>query len=534
MKKICLLFALIGLIAAVEAKEKKEPVVMTIAGKEVSRSEFIFMAKQGSGVDFKNKKSVEEFVELYKIMKLKVVDAELMSINQVPGFEQELKRLSQQLQESYLADKSGEDSLLQVMYERRKTIPVMQHIFFRYPPELFQEQDGLVLTKDTVALYEKAVAAWNRIQNGESFEEIGESLMKNNEAYYRESHYIVPFQLPYKAVEDCAFAMKPGDISEPIRSRAGYFLIKVDDFTPNPGKVRVAHILSEFPSEEPTDDEIEATRLKSEEIFQKALAGEDFALLAQTFSDDSINARNGGMIQEFGLGMDVISSIEKAAFALENIGDISKPVQSWIGFHVLKLYDRKPEIVFDEVASSINFSINNNSEYLHEKYRLFEDKVKERHGFMLHAEAFEELLRLADDYFPLDTNFINRGIEMDKPLVSCDSFLFTQSNFVEYLQAKHQSQQKYSIDFLKEVYAWYANDILTELEKRSLEKDYPEYNLTMQSYYDGTLLFEISNKRVWSRPLEDQERLEAEWLKELHEKYPVTINWKVIKKIKNV
>ncbi|HCC51294.1 MAG TPA: hypothetical protein DEQ30_03920 [Porphyromonadaceae bacterium] len=56
--------------------------------------------------------------------------------------------------------------------------------------------------------------------------------------------------------------------------------------------------------------------------------------------------------------------------------------------------------------------------------------------------------------------------------------------------------------------------------------------MLVKEYYDGILLFEISNKRVWSRPVEEQEQLEAEWVKELKEKYPVEVNRKVLKSLK--
>lgn len=532
MKKIYLLFVLVGSMMTAQAKEKKEPVVMTVSGKDVPLSEFIFMAKQGNGVDFKDKKSVREFVELYKIMKLKVVDAEAQTIHQLPRFEEELEKLSLQLQASYLNDQSGVDSVMQVIYKQMLNIPSVKHIYFRYPMELLKKQQGRVLTRDTVALYEIALAAWQRIQNGESFEETGLSLKNDSTISYWDSPYILPFQLP-KTLNDYLFTMKPGDISIPVRSRLGFHLFQVDQFNPNPGKVKIAHILSEFPSIEPSEDEISEVRQKSETIYRKAMAGDDFAELAKTFSDDTINAQNGGLLPEIALGMDVFRSIETAAFALENIGDISKPIQSPIGFHILKLIDHNTSILFDEVAGSILEAMQK-SDHFFDLYRSFEERTKVRHDFVLHTEAYEELQRLADEYFPLDSNFINRAMEMDKLLVHCDTFDWTQADFVHYLQIKPRSTHMYSLDFMQDVMNYFTHEIVTEMEKRSIERDYPEFNLTMQSYYDGTLLFEISNKRIWSRPPEEQDELEAEWVRELNEKYPVSINWKVINKIKNV
>jgi len=528
MKRICLLFVSVVMMAALEAKEKKEPVIMTVAGKEVPLSEFIFMAKKDNSVDFKNKQSVQHYVELYKNYKLKVADAEALSINEAPKFDSELENYSLQLQQSYLSDKSGEDSAMHIIYERAKLIPGIKHIFFSYPQELIAARR--VLTKDTLALYEKISVAAQRIENGESFEEVGQSLMNGSDIFYSVVEYVFPFQFT-KALEDVIFSMEPGSISKPVRSIYGFHLIKLDRIVPNLGKISVAHILSGFPSQDPTDEEIEQTRQRSEEIYQKAIANEDYTELVKSYSTDTTGVKRGGLL-EFGLG-DLIEPIEKAGFALENIGDISKPFQSVHGFHILKLVGRKKEIPFEDVASSI-YEAMRASERFFDLYRSFDERMKVRHGFIVYPEAYDELKRLADEYFPLDSVFIVRGLEMEKTLVYIDTLDFPQNLFVEYLVNKHRTVEIYSLDFLQDVFNYFVREIITEIEKRSLERDYPDYLLQLKEYYDGILLFEISNKRIWRFPVDEQEQLEAEWVKELNEKYPVTINWKAIKKIKGV
>jgi len=535
MKKVFLLCILVGLITTMEAKEKKEPVVMTVAGKDIPLSEFIFMAKKDNSVDFRNKQSVKNYVELYKNFKLKVADAEALTIHEAPRFEEEMEKLGLQLQQSYLTDKSGEDSVIRIMYERTKNIPVTKQIFFRYPQEMFELQR--IYSTDTLALFEKVNDAYTRIQNGESFEAVGKALSNGSDIYFFEK-YVYPFMYSFKVVEDYIYSMRPGDISGPVRCGTGFYLLKVDSIIPNPGTIRVVHILSAYPSENPTDEEIAETRRKSEEIYQKALSNEDFTALAIAFSDDSVNARNGGII-EFRLG-ELLNPFEKAGFALANIGDISQPFQSRYGYHILKLTGRKPISSFEDDASYI-YNMMQKSDRFFDLNRSFDERIKTRHGFVFHAEAYEELQRLANENFPTDSIFISRGLDMEKTLISIDTLEFSQSLFVEYLQNRnplssqiHVSSPTYSLDLMQEVFDYFIRDILTEVEKRSLVRDYPDYLLQLNEYYDATLLFEISNKRVWSRAVEEQEQLEAEWVKELNEKYPVTINWKVIKKIKKI
>jgi peptidyl-prolyl cis-trans isomerase SurA len=528
MKKMVLLFVSAVVMTAADAKEKKEPIVMTVSGKDIPLSEFLFIAKKDNNVDLTDKKSLENYAELFKLYKLKVADAEALTIHQAPKFEQELESYKMQLQESFLSDKAGEDSVMRAVYERTKYIPGFKHIVFRFP-------DRNIFPKDTVEAYEKAMEAYNRIKKGESFEEIGETLAeeaKNDEVRYVVIDYIYPLQL-LKTLEDKVYSMEPGEVSLPVRAATGFHLIKLDRKIPNPGKMRVAHILTHVSSvnpANPTEEEINAARMKSDSIYQLAVSGKDFAELAKEYSADSVSGRRGGLLPYFGLG-EMVIPFEEVAFALKDTGEISKPVQTRYGFHVLKLIERKPEITFEEMESHLYESMKI-TERTFDLFGSFDEKMKERHGYVFYPEAYAELERLACDYFPSDTSYFDRGKDMTKTLIRLDTIDFPQNIFVEYLYRKPYSAKTYSLDFMQEVFQFFVREIVTEMEREILERDYPEYNMLVNEYYDGILLFEISNKRVWSRPAEEQEKLEAEWIKELKEKYPVTVNRKVLKNLK--
>lgn len=525
MKKIVLLCVSAIVMTTMNAKEKKDPVVMTVSGKEVPLSEFLFIAKKDNSVDLTDKKSVENYVDLFTIYKLKVADAEALTINKAPKFENELENYKRQLQESFLSDKSGEDSAMHVIYERTKYIPGFKHLLFLFP-------GGEIIPEDTVAAYEKAINAYNRIKNGEPFEVVGDSLTKESKdggILYADVEYVYPLQM-LKVLEDKIFSMEPGELSLPIRSMQGFHLIKLERKMPNPGSVKIAHILSSFPSTDLTDEEIERVQAHADSVYQKALAGEDFAELAKQYSDDTITGRQGGVLPYFSLGQ-MVDPFEKAAYALKNVGDISEPVKTRFGFHILKLLGKKTETSFEEIESRLYESMKR-SERNFDLFHGFDEKMKARHGYVFYPEAYAELQHLADKYFPTDTSFYYEGMEMQKPLIRLDSIDFPQYEFVVYMSRKPTSAKTLSIDFMQELFDLFVREIVTEMEREVLERDYPEYNMLVKEYYDGILLFEISNKRVWSRPVEEQEQLEAEWVKELKEKYPVEVNRKVLKSLK--
>jgi peptidyl-prolyl cis-trans isomerase SurA len=525
MRKIVLLLISTVMITVTEAREKKNPIVMTVAGKEIPLSEFIFIAKKDNSVDLIDKKSVEKYVELFKNYKLKVSDAEALTYNLAPKFEQELNHYKGQLQESYLQDKATEDSAMRVIYNRMKVIPGFKHLALLLPEEN-------IVSKDTIATYNKMLEAYNRINSGESVDSVGLQMTdygKSQAGLYETVDCIYPLQMP-KVLEEKLYSMKPGELSMPIRSMYGFHILKLEKLTPNPGRVRIAQILTAYSSNNPTDEEKAETLKKSEDIYKKAVSGEDFVELAKQFSNDTTTGKGGGLLNYFGL-CQMVKPFEEMAFALKDTGEISRPVETRYGYHILKLIDKKPLAPFEEIESQL-YQAMENSDYNFDLSRGFVEKVKAKHNFKYYPEAYDELLALADDYFPTDTNFYNRARAMTKTLVTLDTLVFPQYEFVEYMIRRPLSAPRYSKDYLNELFTMFGKDVATEFERRSLEKHNPEYNMLVKEYYDGILLFEISNKRVWSHPAEDQEKLEAEWLKELNEKYPVKINWKVFKNLK--
>lgn len=91
-------------------------------------------------------------------------------------------------------------------------------------------------------------------------------------------------------------------------------------------QIRARHILVE-------------TEQEAQQLLEKVKAGEDFAGLAKQYSKDPGSAEEGGELGFFGRGM-MLESFEEAVFALE-IGQVSEPVKTDVGYHLIKLEERK-------------------------------------------------------------------------------------------------------------------------------------------------------------------------------------------------
>ncbi|MGE5267264.1 MAG: peptidylprolyl isomerase [Deltaproteobacteria bacterium] len=107
------------------------------------------------------------------------------------------------------------------------------------------------------------------------------------------------------------------------------------------------------------EDEVQARHIlvgsedEAKKLIVRIEAGEDFAQLAKENSGDAGSKTQGGMLGYFGRGQ-MVPQFEEAAFALE-VGQVSKPIQSQFGWHVIKVEDRrqKPPPSFDEVKDRL-------------------------------------------------------------------------------------------------------------------------------------------------------------------------------------
>jgi peptidyl-prolyl cis-trans isomerase C len=116
-----------------------------------------------------------------------------------------------------------------------------------------------------------------------------------------------------------------------------------------PEQVSAAHILFDFKKHSKEEGLELARKTKA-----KIAAGADFGALAKEVSDDPTAAKNAGSIGYFAKSQ-MDPAFSNAAFALKNVGDVSEPVLSSFGWHIIKLEGRRPaaQQSFDEVKQSI-------------------------------------------------------------------------------------------------------------------------------------------------------------------------------------
>ncbi len=157
-------------------------------------------------------------------------------------------------------------------------------------------------------------------------------------------------QLRFLLVDESAIfeTLAPADTE--IRQ---YYEANIAQYT-TPGQVRASHIL--LRTEGLDESEVEA---RAGELADEARAGADFAALAREHSDDEATAADGGDLGLFGRGR-MVAEVEAAAFALD-VDDVSDPVRSAFGFHVIRVTEKQEETTqpLDEVREAIENTLKN-------------------------------------------------------------------------------------------------------------------------------------------------------------------------------
>ena len=214
---------------------------------------------------------------------------------------------------------------------------------------------------------EKGADLIERYKEGESFEKLAATYSSDQNALeggslgWRKSS-----ELP-SLFSNVVVKMKVGEISELIRSGAGFHIIRLSekrgDVVKFEDQTLVRHILiqsSEIRSENQTKELIN-------EIHQELIDGEDFKQLARQHSEDPGSKMEGGE-----LGWSSPDSFDPAFEAVMNsvdIGEMSKPFQSSFGWHILEVLDRRNEDISDDVRKNRAYSIIFNRKFEQELQR---------------------------------------------------------------------------------------------------------------------------------------------------------------------
>jgi len=491
----------LGVLLSMQVSAQKDDTVLEIDGKKVSKSEFLQIYLKNNNNPKYDKASIDEYLEMFKKFKLKVAEAEALGYDTIPKLKKELEGYRKQLANPYLIDSAENKSLVEQAYERIKTEVRASHILIKV--------DQNANPKDTLEAYNKILGLKKRIEKGEDFASVAKMKGGSDDPSAATNGgdlgYFTAFQMVYP-FEEKAFTTPVGSISDPFRTRYGYHVLKVTDKRPARGTIRVAHIMVAAGKDAKPETVANAEK-KINELYDKLMQGSIWDELVAAHSDDPGSSKKGGELPAFGSGTTqrMVLAFEEAAFALKKDGEISKPVKTDYGYHIIKRLEWKDVQSFESLKKEIQNKVNKD-ERAKKTQDSFVLKLKKQYNYKKSAKFDANLNWFVAN---LDSTFYQGKWKSDKlpsdnELFNIDGKSFTQKQFGAYLEKAFRNAKKEDFKMLvdNQFKSWEKTAILEHEESKLLTK-YPDYKALVNEYHDGIILYEVMSDKVWNKATKD-------------------------------
>ena len=496
IKKGFLIFGLLYSVASAQYNENST--IFTIAGEKVSVKEFVRVYTKNNinnQADF-SKKSLDEYLDLYEKFRLKVKEAESMGMDTANSFIEELNSYRGQLTSSYLSDRKATDVLIEEAYQRMQEEVSVSHILVFWPNSNPTKTDSSIVLKEILKIkegaerssFEAQIAVYNKNTKNK---------YPNNKQKYEggELGYVTVFQTVYP-FESAMYNTKVGSISGPVATKFGYHLVFVKDKRKARGKMETAHVFVKSKStDSPENQEIAAKKALQihGEIQNSSIS---FETAVKKYSEDKKTKYSGGKLPLLS-SAEMLTSFSDAAFSLENDADVSSPIKTKIGWHIIKRLQKEEIKTFDFVKKDIEKRVERDSRSNVARELMINDS-KNKFGFTKNKSAQKQMLEALLKVKVNKKYNIEAGLYSQK-LFSIGKKDIAQADFIKYMKAQRVSAK----NNLVSQYKTFEDKEITKYREANLEEIDVDFKNLMQEYHDGILLFELTNKEVWKKAVED-------------------------------
>ncbi len=426
--------------------------------------------------------------------KQKVADAEAEGIDKTQTFTNEFEGYRRDLAEPYMRVQEVEDSIINAIYDRMKEEVSVSHIM------VANRGEGV----DREAQRTRLDSIRTAILNGADFAtlarrfSIDRSVVRNG----GDMGYITAARYPY-TFEDAAYTTPVGEISPVIETPFGFHIVRVNDRRPARGQVLVEHILKL--TQGLSEEEAAVKKAQIDSIASLLAAGGDFEAIARAESEDPGSKREGGRLNWFGTGM-MVPEFEAASFALAN-GETSAPIKTSYGYHIIRKLDSRGIEPLETVRPIIKNAIaQDDRSQLPRKRKVeqlrkkFKAEVNRRNLDAVRAEIIAN--------GGLDSTLEARFIASNRTVASYGKTNIPLSEVTAEVAGRFIGDPQKQAEMFEDAVQQHLDMALLEAERDDLATNNPDYRNLLNEYRDGMLLFEVSDRKVWSKAKQDKEGLE--------------------------
>lgn len=497
MKSKLIIGSAVLLSAGTLASAASDPVVMTVNGEDVPRSEFEYLYHKNSQQQIEAQ-PLEEYIGMFELYKMKVADAKAEGIDTTQSFLSEMAQYRRDLAMPYVADSLYLNKLVDEAYNRSLEEVDIYHIMVPKGKNRAENYTNLQRI-DSVRL---------ALLDGADFAELASAISADRSAATNGGNmgYMASGRLPYK-FETVAYSLAPGEISEVVESNAGYHVLKGGKHRPSRGAVKGAHIMKMVRPGATPEEEAKA-KAAIDSLYQVVKADpESFHKVALANSDDQGSARMGGQVGWFVAGQ-MVPEFSDAAFALE-VGEISEPVRSAYGWHIIKKMEARGPRSKAELKPDL---LTQFSDPRDDRFKMIrndrDNRLALKHKAVTNSDSRGKLKAYVASN-GLDSAFYTFYASSPETIYTIDGKPVAVEKVVATLNNAVVSDPYIAGIIFEDKYENAYDEALMKAEEDWLYANNEDYRNLLNEYRDGSLLYEVSLRKVWDKAANDTEGLEG-------------------------
>lgn len=466
--------------------------LFTYGAKSVSKEEFLKAYNKNNTETAPTDQSYRDYLDLYTRFKIKVQAALDAKLDTLPNQQQELAAFRGQVVESYMNDEASVNVLMDEAMERSNKDLHIAHIFIAA---------GSTATAEQIQqAQQKIKAAFARLQAGDDFTKTALTYSEDPSVQSNKGDlgFITVFVLPY-AMESLVYNTPVGKFTEPSRSKNGFHIFKVLEERKAFGKMRAAQILLAF-TPDATDAQKQAIAKKADSLYNALQQGSDFKQLAVAFSNDNLTFQTGGEMMAFGVGR-YTPAFEKVAMALEKDGDISRPVLTEFGYHIIKRLQHLP-IQADKTNKQWQDDIKQQilqSDRMEVSKKVLYKKIIQLTGVKKLPVNEKSLALLTGNILQNKQATLPAGLTATTPLFTVGKQTFRVRDWQGYLESIRGVEDLRAGKTNAQLLDQFIEISALDYYRNNLETYNKDFAYQLNEFKEGNLLFEIMQRNIWDK-----------------------------------
>jgi peptidyl-prolyl cis-trans isomerase SurA len=454
--------------------------LFTYGTDSVKTSEFLRAFNKNNSGPSPNRQAYEDYLDMFVNFKLKVKEAYALGLDTLQSQKDEIHSFRDQIIDNYIKDDATLNIMIDEAIERGKKEIHLLHIYVK------ANRDSLKSGTDTAN--EKIRRIHESLLQGKDFASVAAAFSEapSSATTKGDMGFITVFTLPYQ-VELAVYKLKKGEFTAPIRTASGYHIFKKHDERAAAGKIRVAQILIGTTPGIARD----VLKKRADSVHLALQQGANFERLALEISDDNLSYRNGGILPPFGAGT-YDANFERVAFQLRPNGEVSKPVETSHGFHILKRLPALPApdgVIQQNLRDSVRQLVTS-SDRIQVADRILADKLRQMTKLVEYNFDKRVFSTVTDSI--IDGN---AEVQSKLELFEINGQKFDVQNWKEFLNLQKGPIQSTPID---QLYARFVDASLLKYYRDHLEEFNIEFAEQMREFREGNLFFEIMQRKVWT------------------------------------